>query len=267
MYIAFYYTYIPQLTHTRPVHLQFRTCNDSDSSICSFPTAHIQLTKRQHILMVGQRYKIYLNFEMPESEANKKLGMFMVCLELNDKTGVLVANSCRPVMLHYRSWLLHIIKTVVYSPVLLFGTAEEKQFINVEMFSDFEDDQNRPVTDLYVEIQTKKIELYSVTMHIHAHFTGLRYLMFHWPVLSAVVGTVLNLMILVFVLLLSWYHLFYTSAGTYARNIINRASLEDNTDDNKVDKNKENRDLDYSKKICQKTEGSVTPRRIFVLKL
>lgn len=24
MYIAFYYTYIPQLTHTRPVHLQFR---------------------------------------------------------------------------------------------------------------------------------------------------------------------------------------------------------------------------------------------------
>lgn len=91
--------------------------------------------------MVGQSYKIYLAFEMPESEANKNLGMFMVCLELNDKDGALVANSCRPVMLHYRSWLFHTIKTIVYSPFLLLGTAEEKQNVIVEMFSDYEEDQ------------------------------------------------------------------------------------------------------------------------------
>lgn len=78
---------------------------------------------------------------MPESEANRKLGMFMVCLELNDKDGTLVDNSCRPVMLHYKSWLLHTIKTLILSPFLLLGTTEEKQLVTVEMFSDFEEDQ------------------------------------------------------------------------------------------------------------------------------
>lgn len=45
-------------------------------------------------------------------------------------------------------------------------------------------------------------------------------------------------MILVFVLLLSWYHLFYTSAGTYARNIINSCSSDNSIGDNNIDKNK-----------------------------
>lgn len=48
--------------------------------------------------------------------------------------------------------------------------------------------QTRPVRDVYVEIQSRKIQFYSVTLHIVAHFTGLRYIMFHWPLLSASVG-------------------------------------------------------------------------------
>lgn len=119
----------------------FRTCDDTESSICSFPSTHIQLTKRQQFLMVGQRYKIYLTFEMPESEANKNLGMFMVCLELNNNENMVVGSSCRPVMLHYRSQLMYIIKTLVMAPLLILGTAEEKQIITVEMFSDYEEDE------------------------------------------------------------------------------------------------------------------------------
>lgn len=80
------------------------------------------------------------------------------------------------------------------------------------------------MTDVYIEIQTKKIELYSATMQIHAHFTGLRYLMFHWPVLSAIVGIGTNLLMIIFVLLMSWYHLFYSegSAYQYTKNIRER---------------------------------------------
>ena len=119
----------------------FRTCDNPESSICSFPATHIPLTKRQNFLMVGQSYKIFLSFEMPESEANKNLGMFMVCLELNGQNGELVGHSCRPVMLHYRSKLLTIIKTLVFSPMLVFGTSEEKQIVQVEMFSDFRENE------------------------------------------------------------------------------------------------------------------------------
>lgn len=91
--------------------------------------------------MVGQSYKIYLTIEMPESDVNKNLGMFMVCLNLTDKEQTLVDSSCRAVMLHYRSKVLYLMRTFIYSPMLIFGTTEEKQKITVEMFGDFEENQ------------------------------------------------------------------------------------------------------------------------------
>lgn len=50
-----------------------RSC-DREKGICSFPSAHVQLTKKQQLLMVGQPYKVNLHLEMPESPANKELG-------------------------------------------------------------------------------------------------------------------------------------------------------------------------------------------------
>nr|CAD7439367.1 unnamed protein product [Timema bartmani] len=207
LYVAFYYTYMPSTSHIRPVHLQFKSCEELQGP-CSFPSAHVQLTKRQQLLMVGQSYKMFLNLEMPESPANKMLGMFMVCVELQGKDEILVDSSCRSAMLHYRSSLLHALSTLTFSPMLLFGHAEEKQNVILELFSDFEEDQNHPVTDIYVEIQSRHVELYSASLGIHAHFTGLRYLMFHWPLLSAAVGITSNLFFILLITGLSWYQLY-----------------------------------------------------------
>lgn len=206
LYIAFYNTYMPSIFHSRPVHLQFKSC-DELKGICSFPAAHVRLTRKQQLLMVGQSYKIHVNLEMPESPANKELGMFMTCAEMRGKSGVLIDSSCRSAMLHYRSGFLHILKTLILSPMLIYGSTEEKQTISIELFSDFEEDQNLPVTNIYVEIQSRHIELYSATLDIYAHFTGLRYLMFHWPVLSASIGICSNLFFIVLICTLSWWHL------------------------------------------------------------
>jgi Putative adipose-regulatory protein (Seipin) len=48
-----------------------------------------------------------------------------------------------------------------------------------------------------------------VTLQITAHFTGLRYLIFHFPVISACVGTAINFFVLVVITLLLWYHYDY----------------------------------------------------------
>lgn len=82
------------------------------------------------------------------------------------------------------------LSTLVMSPLIIFGFKEETQHIPVEVFSSYEDDQENPVTDVFVEIQSKQIQFYSVTLHIIAHFTGLRYIMFHWPILSASIGKI-----------------------------------------------------------------------------
>lgn len=206
MYVVFYYTYMPNVTHVRPVYLQFKSCEEN-MGVCSFPSAHVQLTKRSHMLMAAQPYRIKLILEMPESEINKDLGMFMVCAQMRAKGGVLVSSSCRSAMLRHRSKLHHVMRTFAYSPLLLSGMNEEKQQLQVELFSDFEDDQSLPVTDAYVEVQSRHAQVYACELHIQAHFAGLRYLMYHWPKLAAIVGISTNLFFVSLIFILSWYHL------------------------------------------------------------
>ncbi|XP_026324628.1 seipin isoform X2 [Hyposmocoma kahamanoa] len=206
MYVVFYYTYIPNVTHVRPVHLQFKSCEEQ-MGVCSFPSAHVQLTKRSYMLMPAQPYRVRLVLDMPESPPNKELGMFLVCAQMRAKGGVLVSSSCRSAMLRHRSRLHTLFRTMLLVPLLLSGCSEEKQQLQVELFSDFVDDQDVPVTDAYVEVQSRFAQVYGVELHIEAHFTGLRYVMFHWPKFSCVVGISSNLFFVSLIFILSWYHL------------------------------------------------------------
>lgn len=206
MYVVFYYTYMPNVTHVRPVHLQFKSC-DEQVGICSFPSAHVQLTRKSSMLMAAQPYRVKLILEMPESQINKDLGMFMVCAQMRAKGGKLVSSSCRSTMLRYRSRLHELMRTMLLAPLLISSVDEEKQKLQVELFSDFEDDQALPVTDAYVELQSRFAQIYSCELHIQAHFTGLRYMMFNWPKISALVGISTNLFFVSLIFVLSWYHL------------------------------------------------------------
>ncbi|CAH4037457.1 seipin [Pieris brassicae] len=206
MYIAFYYTYMPNVTHVRPVHLQFKSCEDQ-MGLCSYPYAYVQLTKASYVLMSGQPYRIKLVMDVPESPNNKDLGMFMVCLQMRGKGGTLVSSSCRSAMLNYRSKLHYYIRTSLFSPLFLLGIDDERQEIQVELFSDFQDDPNSPVTDAYIELQSRFVQVHSCSLHVEAHFSGLRYAMYYWPRVSALCGISTNLFFTSFVFILSWYHL------------------------------------------------------------
>lgn len=65
------------------------------------------------------------------------------------------------------------------------------------------------MTVVHVEIQSRHIEFYSATIGIHAHLSGLRYLMFHWPILSAIVGISTNLFFIALVCILSYLQFAY----------------------------------------------------------
>jgi seipin len=164
------------------------------------------LTKKQQLLMVGQPYRVLVHIDMPESPKNQNLGMFMVCAEMRDQQTNLRGHSCRPVVMRYKSQLLQTITTWLLAPFLIMGFREERQHIPVELFSNYEDDQSHPVTEVYIEIQSRQVEFYGVQLHVTAHFTGLRYIMFHYPILSAGVGISTNLFFILIVCLLSWYH-------------------------------------------------------------
>lgn len=63
----------------------------------------------------------------------------MVCVDFQGKTNKLITRSCRSSMLHYRSFILDLIYTVAYSPLMLIGTVEEKQTVNIELFEDYQE--------------------------------------------------------------------------------------------------------------------------------
>lgn len=67
--------------------------------------------------------------------------MFMLCVRLSDKYGYLVSSSCRSSRLRYKSQLYRVIHTLFMAPFYLTGLSAEKQLIQLEMYTDFEEDQ------------------------------------------------------------------------------------------------------------------------------
>lgn len=148
---------------------------------------------------------------MPDSPTNRALGVFMVCASMRDEHGALLDHSCRPALMRYRSWLVRTLRTWVLSPlyVLQLGGGEwaaEQQRIEVEVFEAYGMGQRAAVRDVYVELQARQVEFYAVQLRVVAHFSGLRYAMWHWPLVSAVVGIATNLLFILVALALSYYN-------------------------------------------------------------
>ena len=111
-------------------------------------------------------------------------------------------------MMQYRSELLRVMETFVFAPVLLSGHSTEKQFLRIEFIEDFMDNPLSPAVQMDIQILSRFIEIYNVQFQVHARFAGLRYLMFYYPVISAVFGVALNMGFLSILILLSWYRFF-----------------------------------------------------------
>ncbi|XP_045462729.1 seipin isoform X1 [Harmonia axyridis] len=187
----------------------YRPCEkwDVHKGICSFPSGSVHFNHKQQSLMAGQPYKVFLELIMPESPTNKDLGMFMVCADFHSTDGRLITNSCRSAMLRYQSVMLDILFKMVLSPFYMVRHFEEKQKIYIELFSSYLEPEDQKVSDIHIEIQTKHIEIYSAKFTISANFSGLRYIMFHFPILSAVIGITSNLFFIAFVSMISWYQI------------------------------------------------------------
>ncbi|XP_034502508.1 seipin isoform X3 [Ailuropoda melanoleuca] len=108
------------------------------------------------------------------------------------------------VMLHYRSDLLRMLDTLVFSSLLLFGFAEQKQVLEVELYPEYRENSYVPTTGAIVEIHSKRIQLYGAYLRIHAHFTGLRYLLYNFPMTCAFVGVASNFTFLSVLVLFSY---------------------------------------------------------------
>ncbi|XP_037804316.1 seipin-like isoform X2 [Penaeus monodon] len=213
LYTSFYFTYMPQESITWPMHFQYKACEDRPG-ICTNPEAIISVTDpaRGSLLARGQKYRVVVDLEMPESTTNQKLGMFLVSMDMRSHGGESLRQASRSTMLRYKSSLLQTISTMAFAPFFLYGVQEEKQMVTVELFSQYEEDPVTPLSEVYVRLATKHVELYGAQLRIHAVFSGLRYLMYHYPLTAAALGIGICMVFLSAVVILSWYQ-FSGSAG------------------------------------------------------
>nr|XP_046262106.1 seipin-like isoform X2 [Scatophagus argus] len=209
LYGSFYHSYMPKAAFSTPVHYYYRTdCESPASFLCSYPVANISLMRnKKHVLTFGQAYRVSLQLEMPDSPVNRELGMFMIKTTYFSREGGQVASSARSSMLRYRSDLLRHLGTLLFLPAFLSGATEQKQVLEVELFSDYTDDPYAPSVSAVIEILSNKVQIYSSQFYIHAHFTGLRYLLFNFPLLSALVGVSSNFVFLSLLFVLSYVRL------------------------------------------------------------
>ncbi|KAK3879061.1 hypothetical protein Pcinc_016344 [Petrolisthes cinctipes] len=206
LYISFYFTFMPQESVTWPIHFQYRSCVEQPG-LCSNPTAMVGVTDpvRGTVLVGGQQYRVVVDMDMPESLTNQKIGMFLLSMEMRSQDGEAMQRSSRSTMLRYKSPLLHTISTAVFAPFLLYGWQEEKQTVTVELFSQYEENPVTPLWEIGVEVASRHVEFYGATLRIHATFTGLRYLMYHYPMMAASIGIGICMIFLSTVVILSWY--------------------------------------------------------------
>ncbi|XP_066426802.1 seipin isoform X1 [Molothrus aeneus] len=195
LYGSFYWAYLPAAAVLRPLHLAFRSdCERPGPELCSFPTANVSLLgeHREKLLLYGQLYRVSLELELPESPVNRELGMFMVGLSLYGNGGKSLARSERAAMLHYRSRLLRALHTAAFAGLFLSGFAEQSQTLELELLGRYREDPYSPTVGALVEIRSRRVQLYGARLRVHAHFSGLRYLLYHFPLTSAVVGVAGN---------------------------------------------------------------------------
>ncbi|KAK2490605.1 hypothetical protein MC885_001003 [Smutsia gigantea] len=207
LYGSFYYSYMPTISHLSPTVIPLPPY----SAPSLWPMSRWLRVdvigdggSLGQVLMYGQPYRVTLELDLPESPVNQDLGMFLVTISCYTRGGRIISTSSRSVMLHYRSDLLQMLDTLVFSSLLLFGFAEQKQLLEVELYPEYRENSYVPTTGAVIEIHSKRIQMYGAYLRIHAHFTGLRYLLYNFPMTCAFVGVASNFTFLSVIVLFSY---------------------------------------------------------------
>eukprot|EP00250_Pteridium_aquilinum_P001331 c11541_g1_i1 orf=67-1965(-) len=81
----------------------------------------------------GPRYRCTVFLTLPESDYNRKLGVFQVTSELLSETGEILVKASKPCMLYFKSNTVHYVKSILMAIPLLSGAAFETQTLGLHL--------------------------------------------------------------------------------------------------------------------------------------
>jgi len=182
-YCLFYFSYITQTAHSLPVYFQYY--DDIPQ-----PTAEVDLSvnswRQSGILTGGQYYNVLMELNVPDSQHNYDLGNFMINLTFKNALNETVGYSSRPCIVKYKSFVQKNIESIVKTVPLFFDVAQESQTIYLPLIESYIEDEEVSTTKAIITLSNKSLHLNTARLNFEARFHGLRYYMYHWKLLTAV---------------------------------------------------------------------------------
>ncbi|KAG7395498.1 Berardinelli-Seip congenital lipodystrophy 2 (seipin) [Phytophthora boehmeriae] len=202
LYAMLYYLVIPSRFHEQEIFLNYgqRHGQITNPPNADIPTASLNLLDPVHqwqtatpkfdpptqpVLVPGVRYDVIVELTVPESQANVDVGVFMVTTKLYSTENNWEVSSARPVTLHHVPTPVRWLRLGTWLVPYALGFTEPAQTLSVTAINGYPESSDRPITRVDIELNTPKMQVYSAKLTIIAQLTGVRYLMYHWSVPTA----------------------------------------------------------------------------------
>ncbi|XP_010242174.1 PREDICTED: seipin-2 [Nelumbo nucifera] len=136
----------------------------------------------------NHRYQLTISLTLPESEYNRKLGVFQVRVDFISENGKVTASSSYPCMLQFKSQPIRLLETFLKSVPLVAGYASESQTLNLKMkgFTD----KNEPTSCLRVVLEQRAEyrpgsgipELYHASLVLESELPLFKRVIWNWKI-------------------------------------------------------------------------------------
>uniref|UniRef100_A0A060T9A8 ARAD1C36608p n=1 Tax=Blastobotrys adeninivorans TaxID=409370 RepID=A0A060T9A8_BLAAD len=152
-------------------------------------------------LRAGVGYEFGVQIKLPRDQYNLDLGNFMV-------TATSDSNSRRrPAILPYASPLLANLDAVVFSPLYLTNYATQSSNLVIPMFKWHSND---PTVTVAID---RNIHFETISAVWTVQLQGVRWLMFHYKVLSFIVGTLMFIMVEILTMAAATFYVLHKRAS------------------------------------------------------
>ncbi|KAI4729618.1 hypothetical protein E4T49_02623 [Aureobasidium sp. EXF-10728] len=198
-YLAFYWSYIPRIGFSRPIHLQFDSLESPPWGIANLAPELVSL----------QPYDVKIQIRLPRTKTNTEIGNFMVETALfapGDKGSVIddsripvakdstttkvLASSRRSAILTYYSPVVDLARKATELHWLILGWRLEAETLDIPVFNGVSFAKGwRNVPDtMQIQVQSSaRMQIYEANVVFKARFQGLRWIMYNHRITSAVV--------------------------------------------------------------------------------
>ncbi|DAZ94324.1 TPA: hypothetical protein N0F65_012127 [Lagenidium giganteum] len=212
-YGLIYYLIIPARLHEQEIFFDYgnhAALSKTGLTELSLPQAKLDLlapTQQWHAaphvpkparassaLVPGVKYDVYIELVVPESATNVNVGMFMVSTALGTHDGELLATSERPAIVHHSHALVRWARVMFWLVPHALGLTEPSQSVLVQAINGFQESKAHPLTTVNITLNNPEVQIYSAKLTIIAQLSGVRFLMYHWAVPTALV-VILNLVL------------------------------------------------------------------------